>query len=67
MAGLWLTDMTTPELRQGHTGRWAFVIKTKEGKIMAMNERGRNVTFDEPEWLALPLVTPAVEGCNPDP
>lgn len=49
-----------PEVRQGATGKWAFVLRTPEGKILAMSDwgGGRNKEFDERYWLALPLVKP---------
>lgn len=42
--------------RQGKTGVWEFVLKTGEGKILALSAWGTNYEFDEAYWLKLPLI-----------
>lgn len=44
------------EQRQGNTGVWEFVLKTADGKILALSEWGTNYEFDEAYWLKLPLI-----------
>lgn len=48
------------EVRQGNTGKWAFILRTPEGKILAMSDwgGGRNKEFDERYWVKMPVVKP---------
>lgn len=52
------------EVRQGNTGRWAFILRTPEGKILALSDwgGGRNKEFDEAFWIKMPVVEPDPEA-----